>query len=159
MKPPRLGRDQLHILNEHRHERDPSFLRDVVNPGLAGAHVNAVTTRALGEDNQMKLAAGPRKILQVANAAGIELAALQEETNPAAQEPLDPGCVPHVPIPQDKDRITLRPPAKRAEQDGVEQADVIANKQILLISAQTFHPVGSPQVRQGEKQMRAEAQQ
>src|SRR5436189_167286 len=36
---------------------------------------------------------------------------------------------------------------------------MVANKQIFPISAQAFHPVNSPQVRQGEKQMRAQAQQ
>ena len=41
-----LGGDQLHVRDEHRHDRDARLLGDVINSRLTGGDVHAVAARA-----------------------------------------------------------------------------------------------------------------
>ena len=56
------------------------------------------------------------------------------------------------------DGITFRTPAQGAEQDGVEQADMIADKKITLLRIEPLHAARATQVGQGEKKSRTKAQ-
>ena len=47
MKPAGLGRNELHVLDEHGDDGHLCFLRDEVNAGLALGHIDAIAAGAL----------------------------------------------------------------------------------------------------------------
>jgi hypothetical protein len=56
-----------------------------------------------------------------------------------------------------QNRIIPRAPAQAANQNGVEQADVITDEKITAARAQAFQTTRSAQVRKAEEKMRAQA--
>src|SRR5260221_5653097 len=62
-------------------------------------------------------------------------------------------------VPQDENRIISGAPGQRAEQNRVEQADVIADQKIRLIPPQAIQTVDAAQVRQGKEAVRAQTEQ
>jgi len=53
-------------------------------------------------------------------------------------------------VPQDENRIKSGAPGQRPKQNRVEEADVIADQKITLISPQAIQAMGAAQVRQGK---------
>jgi len=85
MKPPRLGGNQLHVLDEHRDDWHTSFVRNVMNSWLAGPDMNAIPARSFRKNNQLEFFACASKSLQLFDSFGIQFAAFQEEAYGAAQ--------------------------------------------------------------------------
>ena len=128
MKPAGFGRDELHVLEEHRYDGHPRFLRDVINSRLAVRHVDAISAGSLRKNHQMEFAAGAGKNLQFADAIRIELSALEQEADAAAQKFLQPSRVPDALVAKHQDRITPGTPAQRSQHQRVQEADVIADE-------------------------------
>jgi hypothetical protein len=159
MKSPDFRGDKLHVLEEHRDNRHTRLVGDVVQPWLAGADLHAVAARALGKNHQVKLPAGAAKRLQLKNPGVIKLPTFQQKADGAAQQAFDSRGMPDGFVAEYQDRIAPGPPAERAKQEGVEQADVIANEEITVARVQFLHTAGAPQIRQREKKMRPQAKQ
>lgn len=66
--------------------------------------------------------------------------------------------MPDVFVSEYEDGVTIRAPAERAEQDGVEQADVVDGKKVALLRIKAIHALRAAQVGQGEAQGRAQAE-
>jgi hypothetical protein len=150
--------DQLHIFDEHRHDGQARFLRDEIDSRLAWADVDAIAARAFGKNEQMKIFSATAKFLQLADASGIQFPAFDEKTDFAAQDFFQPGSVPDIFVAQRQDGIAAGTPAQPAEQNCVEQADVVGDEQIFLRRLQTVQAVRPAQIREGEKKRRAKTQ-
>ena len=105
------------------------FLRDEINPLLAFRDIDTVAARALGKHDEVGGMTGARKGLQFLDAPRIQFAAFDEEADLTAQYPLDPRRVPDGFIAQHRNGDRPSAPGDRAEQDGVEQADMVADEQ------------------------------
>lgn len=128
------------------------------NSGLASGYVHAVAARAFGEHDEMKLFASATELLKFVDAIRVVLPAFQQKTDLAAEKFFESVSVPDRFVAEHDDGITIRPPAKCAEQDGVEQADVVADKEITLLRVKPLHTARAAQVGQGEKEIRTEAE-
>jgi len=124
-----LRGNELHVLNEERNDGHLRGLRDVVQTRLAGADMDTVATCAFGKYDERALAARATKGLEFSDAVRVQLPAFEQEPDRGAQHLLEPGCVPHLAIAEHENRVTTRAPADRTEQDGVNEADVIADNQ------------------------------
>ena len=96
------------------------------------------------------------------NGGGTEIPSvltLEQETNSAAQKIFEPRSSPDGFVAEHQNWITTRTPAERAEQNRVEQADVVADQKITLIPPQAIQAVGAAQVRQGKEAVRALTEQ
>jgi len=159
MKLPMLRGDQLHVLNEERDNRNLCSLRDVVQAWLAGRDVDAVTTRAFREDHERELTGCATKGFQLLDAARVQLPTFQQKADVVAEKSFDPGRVPDLAVAEHDNRVTARTPAKRAEQHGVDEADVVADEQVALAGLQRFEIVNAAQKREREQKVRAQPHQ
>ena len=132
MEAARFGRDELHVFEENGDHREARFLRDVVEAGLARANADTVSTRAFWKNDEVKFTGGASKVLKFANTAGIEFATFEQETNAAAEKALSPGVVPDSLVAENKNGITTGTPTESAEQNRIEQADVVADEKVAL---------------------------
>src|ERR1041384_7965196 len=114
MKTAGLCRDELHVFEEDGNHREARFLGDVVKARLAGPNMNAIAASAFGKNHEMKFAGSAAKILQFANAARIQFASFQEETDAAAEEALNPGGMPDGFVAKNEDGVAAGAPAKSA---------------------------------------------
>src|ERR1041385_1079584 len=90
MEVSRLGRDKLHVRNEHGHDRHFGFLGDVINARLARRDANAISARAFRVNYEIEVSSGTAKGGEFLDAARIEPAAVQKKSNAAAERSLDP---------------------------------------------------------------------
>ncbi len=94
MKTTRLGRNKLHVLEEDGDDWQARFVGDVIDARLAGTDANTIAASAFGKNHEVKFAGGAAKVLKFANASGIEFAAFEEEPDPTAKNPFNPGGMP-----------------------------------------------------------------
>ena len=106
--------NQLHVFEKDGNYRQARLLCDVIYAWLARANANTIATGPLREHDQVKFTRGPAKVLEFTNAARIQFATFKQETNSAAEDSLEPGCVPDRFIAKNQDRKTARAPAKSA---------------------------------------------
>jgi len=71
MEPPRLRGNQLHVFDKDRHDRDTSFVRNVMNSWLAGPDMNAISARSFRKNNKLEFFACAPESLQLFNPFGI----------------------------------------------------------------------------------------
>jgi hypothetical protein len=90
METPGFCGNELHVFEENRDHWEARFLGDVIETRLTWPDAQSVAARALGKNNQVKFARGAAKFLQFADAAGIEFAAFEKKTDPAAENAFDP---------------------------------------------------------------------
>jgi len=158
MEAARFSRNELHVFEEDRDHWKSSFLGDVVKPRLAGANANAIAARAFRKNDKVKLARCAAEVLEFANAARVEFAAFEKKADAAAENSLKPGGMPDGFIAQNQNWKTPGTPAETAEQNGVQQADVVADKEIPLLGTQPLQAVHPPQVGKREAQISAHAE-
>lgn len=127
-----FSRNGLHVFEEDGDHWKASFLGDVVKTWLAGADSNAVASSAFGKNDEVKLGGCAAKILEFANAPRVKFTAFEKKADAAAEKSLKPGGMPDGFITENQYRIAPGAPAQTAQQNGVEQADVVADKQIAL---------------------------
>jgi len=123
-----LGGDLLHVRDKHRHNRDFSFLRDVVNPRLARRDGAAISTRSLRIHNQVEMRRRSTESFQLFDPSGIETAAVQQKADVTAENAFDPGSMPHMFVAQNLDWVIARTPGQSSQQNRIEQADVVAGE-------------------------------
>jgi hypothetical protein len=127
-----LGRDELHVFEENGDHREARFLRDVVEAGLARSNTDTVAASALGKNDEVKFTGCSAKVPEFANASGIKFATFEEEANAAAEKALSPRVVPDSLVAENKNGITTGTPTESAEQNRIEQADVVADEKVAL---------------------------
>jgi hypothetical protein len=132
METARFCGDELHVSKENGDHRQARFLGDVIESGLARTDANAVASGAFRENDEVKLAGSTAKFLKFPDAARVEFATFEEKTDAAAENAFDPGGVPDGLVPENENGIASRAPAKPAKQNGVQQADVIADEKVAL---------------------------
>jgi hypothetical protein len=151
-------RNELHVFEKDGDHGKARFLGDVIETRLTGADAKTVAPSAFGKNDEVKFVRGAAKFLEFANAPRIEFAAFEKKANAAAENPFNPGVVPDGFVAQNKNRITTRTPAESAEQNGVEEADVIADEKVPLRSIEAVEPMGSAQIWNTERKIRADAE-
>ena len=121
--------------------------------------MDSISARAFGINHEVELRGQTREFGELFYPARIEAAAVQKEADVPAEGPFDPGRVPHVFVTENFDRVTARTPAERAQQNGIEQADVIAGKKVAFGWIEPLEPVSFAQIRETKKGIAAEAKQ
>src|ERR1043166_7824633 len=105
MKTAVLGGNALHVCDEDRDDRGTGRLCDVTNARLTDPDVHSIPPRTLGIDDQMKIADGLPKSLQLADSIDVKFAPLEQETDFAAEHSFDRGRLPHILVTQYQDRV------------------------------------------------------
>ena len=124
-----------------------------------GRRLSSVVTRAFGKDHEIEFTARTPERFQLFDPIWVQLSPLQQKADAAAQELLDPGRMPDLAVAQHHDRITASPPANRAEQHGINEADVIAHQQRTVAGGQPVEMVNAPKIGQRKNAVRAEPQE